>query len=62
MPDTNSAAQFDDDAEGDQETNEAMRRDRLAELIGQLLARVLLRRRADDSEASNVSVGHSAGP
>jgi hypothetical protein len=62
MPNKNPAAQMEDDSGSDQVTTEAMRRDRLAELIGRLLARVILRRRADDSVASDRGDGHSTGP
>ncbi len=61
MPDTNSTAQM-EDGESDDVTTDAMRRDRLAELIGRLLARVMVRRRADDSEASNLNDVYFDGP
>jgi hypothetical protein len=57
MPKTNSTSPKDGNPNSDQVTIEAMRRNRLAELIGRLLARVILRQRtkclevpADDEE------------
>ncbi|MBP62005.1 MAG: hypothetical protein CMJ62_10835 [Planctomycetaceae bacterium] len=50
MSETDSTSQLEDDPESDHVPTEAMRRNRLAELIGRLLARVMLRQQTGCSE------------
>jgi len=51
MPKTTSTSPKEGKTNGEQVTTEAMRRNRLAELIGRLLARAILRQRTECLES-----------
>ena len=60
MPKTDSTSPLEEETESDQVTTEAIRRDRLAELIGKLLARVILRQQTECLETHLGDEGQSA--